>query len=220
MLLDILKTHWLFSVLDAEQVKAVSHKFCLKTYSKGQSVFHEFDTPEYLYVILQGEVSIETHTIDGKVIKIAHLDDEDVFGEFALIDNGARSAGAVATKSTELALLSRKTFQELVHDNPQFSQRLLVTLVERLRKSNNQVEALVSQSLLQRTARLLLDIQLKGSDTLKITQSQLSDRLFASREKVNTKLKLLEKLQAIETHRGSIEIIDSEVLESLGNQNV
>ncbi|MEP3653499.1 MAG: Crp/Fnr family transcriptional regulator [Litorimonas sp.] len=220
MLINILKNHWLFTVLDEEQLLAVSKKFSIKSYEKGQYVFHQSDVPKHLYVILNGEVSIETHSIEGKVIKITHLDDTEIFGELALIDSGARSAGARVTKPTKLALLSDSAFRALIKQNHHFSQKLLVVLVERLRKTNNQVESLVSQSLMQRTAKLLFEFQSKDGRILKMTQNELGERLFASREKVNMKLKKLEKLKAITTHRGRIEILNPELLESLGNQSL
>lgn len=220
MLLDILKNHSLFNVLDDAQLQTVLQKFSTRNYTKGQYVFHQWDAPEHLYVILQGEISIETHSVDGKVIKITQLDDADIFGELALIDSGPRSAGALVTRSTTLALLTNNAFQSLVEENPLFSQKLLVVLVERLRKTNNQVEALVSQSLIQRTAKLLFDIHSKEGDTLKITQIELSERLFASREKVNTKLKILEKLNAIAMSRGCIKILNAKLLENLSGQSL
>ena len=220
MLIDILKNHWLFKVLDNAQLEDISQKFLTRNYTQGQYVFHQSDAPEHLYVILQGEISIETLSVDGKVIKIAQLDDADIFGELALIDNGPRSAGALVKRPTTLALLTHAAFQTLIEENPQFSQKLLTVLVERLRKTNNQVESLVSHSLLQRTAKLLFEIQAKDGRLVKITQRQLSELLFASREKVNTKLKALEKLDAIATRRGSIEILNANLLKDLGNQSL
>ena len=215
MILDILKKHWLFNVLDDVQLEALSKEFLIEAYSKGQYIFHESDPAKHLHVILEGEVSIETHSLTGKVIKISHLSTADIFGEIALIDNGKRSAGALATKATEIAVLPKAKFRDIVEKNPLFCQKLLIVLAERLRKSNHQVEALVTLSLLQRTAKILLDIQRAKGDRLEITQSQLSERLFASREKVNAKLKILEKLNAISIRRGTIDILDVDVLDSL-----
>ena len=215
MILDILKRHWLFNVLDDAQLQTLSKAFFTETYSQGQYVFHQTDAAEHLYVILQGEVSIETHSVDGKVIKIEHLGQADIFGELALLDNGPRSAGAVAIKTTEIALLRKSIFRDIVAENPLFCQKLLIVLAERLRKSNHQVEALVTLSLLQRTAKLLLDIHAREGDQLKITQRELSERLFASREKVNARLKSLEKLNAIAIRRGTIDILNVEILDSL-----
>ena len=216
MIFDILKKHWLFNVLDEVQLKALSKEFLIETYSTGQYIFHESDPAKHLFVILEGEVSIETNSATGKVIKISHLSTADIFGELALIDHGVRSAGALATKTTTIAVLTKAIFRDIVEKNPSFCQKLLIVLADRLRKSNNQVEALVSLSLLQRTAKILLDIQRReGGDKLEITQSQLSERLFASREKVNVKLKTLEKLNAISIQRGSIRILNIDILDSL-----
>ena len=81
-------------------------------------------------------------------------------------------------------------------------------LVARLRSTNNQVESLVTLTLLQRTAKLLLQISEKTGPEVKTTQTELADRLFATREKVNSKLKELERMGAIKTGHGMILIKD------------
>jgi len=215
VIIDFLRHHWLFGVLEEAQLKAISEEFLTKTYKTGQHIFYQSDPAAYLYVILKGEVSIETTSEGGKVIKITHLADADIFGELALIDNGLRSAGALAIKTTEIVCLPKAIFQRILERNPFFSQKLLIVLAERLRDTNVQVESLVTLSLLQRTAKLLLQLQLREGDHLNITQKQLSERLFASREKVNAKLKILERMRAIEIRRGSIDILDLEILEGL-----
>lgn len=217
MLQDILKKHWLFGVLKPSRYAELTQQFSIKFYRKNEFVFHQLDRPEQLYVILEGEVSIETYSLDGKVIKITHLDAGEVFGELALIDRGSRSASAVTTKTARIASLRQSVFQQLIESETEFSQRLLVVLVERLRKSNQQVESLVTQTLLQRTAKLLCDLQLKEGNTIKVTQKQLGERLFASREKVNGKIKALENLEAIATSRGHVEILNLPLLKKLGD---
>ncbi len=217
MLLDILKNHWLFSALTDEKLSACVAAVHMQTYEAGQYVFHQMDDPQKLYIIIRGEVSIETHSLAGKVIKIKHLIDGDIFGEFALIDDGPRSANAVVMKPTEVAALNRSVFQNIMKSDIEFSQRLLRVLVNRLRHSNHQVESLVSQSLSQRTARLLCLLQAQKGDVIKVTQKQLSDRLFASREKVNEKLQVFEARGAILKTRGRVEIVNLDTLKKLSD---
>ncbi len=206
---DILVRHWLFGTLPGRVIADLANQFSVKSYRKNQYVFHQDDPAARLYVVLEGEVSIETLAADGQVTKIAHLHAGEIFGEFALIDDGGRSAGAITMHKTELASLPGKVFHRLLDDYPEFSRRMLEVLVSRNRQSNSQIESLVTLSLLQRTARLLLQMSETGDTVLNITQEEFASRLFASREKVNGKLKEIEAAGAIKTGHGKITIINN-----------
>jgi len=207
--------HWLFGVLPGRTIADLSHQFSTKKYTKGQYVFHQDDQARRLFVILEGEVSIETINLEGKMTKITHLNPGEIFGEFALIDAEGRSASACVVRPAILASLPGKIFDKLLDDFPEFSSKMLKVLVTRLRGSNQQVESLVTLSLLQRTARLLLQIYESHGKEIRITQTELSERLFATREKVNVKLQELAQMGAIETGHGKIMIQSSERLAAL-----
>ena len=204
---DILIRHWLFGVLPGKVIAELSQQFATKNYDKDNYVFHQDDPAKRLFVILDGEVSIETINIDGKMTKITHLNKGEIFGEFALIDEEGRSAGARIVRKATLASLPGHIFDDLLADFPAFSRKLLAVLVARLRNSNQQVESLVTLTLIQRTAQLLLNISDKNGPNIRTTQFELAERLFATREKVNTKLKELERMGAIELGHGQIKVV-------------
>lgn len=201
---DILIRHWLFGALPGNVIADLSFHFSSRKYDKGQYVFHQDDEARHLFVILEGEVSIETISMDGKITKISQLNANDIFGELALIDRKGRSASAQIAKSSIISSLRKQIFYDLLEHYPSFSKKLLGVLVARLRNTNDQVESLVTLTLLQRTAQLLLQISRKTGPEIKITQNELAERLFATREKVNSKLKELERLNAIQTGHGKI----------------
>ena len=212
---DILIRHWLFSVLPGRVISNLSNQFYTRKYLKDQYVFHQDDEARNLFVIIAGEVSIESINLDGKVTKISQLREGDIFGEFALIDGECRSASANVVKKSVLASLSSNVFFTLIEDYPAFSKTLMKVLVARLRGSNQQVESLVTMSLLQRTAQILLSISSRSGPEISITQNILADQLYATREKVNSKLKELERLGAIKTGHGKIIIENSLKLSSV-----
>ncbi len=214
---DILIRHWLFGVLPGKVIADLAPKFSIKKYAKNQYVFHQDDQARRLYVILIGEVSVETINLDGNMTKITHLGAGEIFGEFALIDDEGRSASALIVKPSSLASLPGQIFHNLIETYPEFSKKLLAGLVARLRGSNRQVESLVTLSLLQRTAQLLLKMSELSGPEIQSTQVELSERLFATREKVNTKLKELERMGVIKTGHGRITIINKDNLASIIN---
>jgi len=204
-----------FNSLDPVNLDNLVELFSVNSYYADQYIFHQGDEANQLYIILSGKVSIETYTEDGKVTQFIHLGTGEVFGEFAVLDAGLRSAGARILHKTELASLTKSAFHDILDDNPLILKSLLSFLIARLRNSNNQIESLVTLSLLQRTAQLLLSMSKTDGHVLLITQKQLSERLFASREKVNAKLKELETKGVIKCGHRNIEIVSVDQLENL-----
>ena len=196
---DILLHHPLFSALPGRVITDLTHQFSTRKYSKGQYVFHQDDIANCLFVVVTGEVSIETLNMDGKVTKISQLNRGDIFGEFSLIDGRARSASAVVARSSYLATLNRAQFYELIETYPSFSKSLMEILVNRLRQSKQQIESILTMSLMQRTSQILLQLSKTSGPEIKITQTNHALRLDATREKVTSKLNELERLGAGKT---------------------
>ena len=57
-----------------------------------------------------------------------------IFGEMALIDDGPRSAAAMAAEPTEVVTIDKPTFLAVVRDNPQFALTVMSLLAVRLRR--------------------------------------------------------------------------------------
>lgn len=106
-------------------------KIPLKRYAAGEKIFLEEDPGDYMYLVVEGKVSIVTY---GTVLENVGL--HGIFGELALIDNAPRSAAALAAEPTEVALISRDTFLELVRANPAFSLYVMRQLATRIRRMN------------------------------------------------------------------------------------
>ncbi len=106
-------------------------KIPLKRYPAGETIFLEDDPGDLMYLVIEGKVNIVTY---GTVLENVGL--HGIFGELALIDNAPRSAGAVAAEPTEVALIDRDTFLELVRHNPAFSLYVMRHLATRIRRMN------------------------------------------------------------------------------------
>jgi len=211
----VLKNQVLFSGLDDQTLDNLALQFTTKVYNKGQYVFQQWDEASRLYILLTGQVSIEMHGNDGKTIKIMSLDSGNIFGEYSILDNLPRSASVVVTQQAKLASISGLSFQNLLDSEPSLARNMLRVLVGHIRKSNGHIESIVSLSLLQRTAEILLSMSEKDGKLLRITQKELSQKLYASREKVNAKLKKLETRGAIKRGHQKIEILSESILKNM-----
>lgn len=205
----------LFNSVEDMAIASIQSQFIEKKYLKNQFVFQQWDEADRLYIILSGLASIQMHGMDGKDITIATLHPGSIFGEFALIDDQARSASVIIDQDAKIASMSKTAFKNLIETNQIISKNMLKHLIGHLRKSNDQMESLVNLTLSQRTAKILLELYEKEGRVINVTQKKLSERLFASREKVNASLKALENQGSIKRGHRKIEIISVEGLSQL-----
>lgn len=208
-LIQLLQRHWLFGYLTPTEVNFTAKELQRKTYQPGDYVFYQGDDSNHLYIVISGEISVEVISENGQATTLASLFQNEIFGEFSLIDDKPRSASARASQETEIAYLNKNNFITLLENNPKFSLRLASGLVARLRSSNGQIESLSTRPLKMRILAALLEL-CQGHDeaVLKLTQAQLAQKVSGSREKVNVNLKAFEKQGLISISRGQIEIHD------------
>jgi|ERR1700728_2209660 len=92
------------------------------------TVFKEGDPGDEMYGIVEGQIQLR---IADRIIRTLGVD--DVFGEMALVDSTARSATAVATTDTVLAVIDRHRFLFLVQETPMFALQVMSALADRSR---------------------------------------------------------------------------------------
>jgi CRP-like cAMP-binding protein len=84
-----------------------------KTFSAGDTVIREGDKSGSLFLIAQGQVTVETH---AKVV--ARLDAEEFFGEMAFLGNEPHSANVLAAEKTTVYVLPRSAVDALIKREP------------------------------------------------------------------------------------------------------
>jgi len=80
----------------------------------------------------------------------------EFFGEMSLLDGMARSASVVATTKSELFMIHRREFLDLLHEFPTVAISLLAELAMRLRKADMQIKSLSLKDAAGRVANVLL----------------------------------------------------------------
>jgi CRP-like cAMP-binding protein len=95
----------------------------------GERIFLESDPGDCLYVVHSGRVDVITF---GTVLE--SVGPNGIFGEMAVIDDGPRSAAALTSEPTELAVVDKSTFLTLVREEPEFAMRVMRVLAQRIRR--------------------------------------------------------------------------------------
>ncbi len=105
-----------------------------RQFEAGEKVFLEEEPGNEMFMVRTGRVDVITY---GTVLENVRAG--GIFGEIALIDNGPRSAAAMASERTEVVAIDRPTFLAIIRDNPEFALRVMSLLATRLRRMNKQI---------------------------------------------------------------------------------
>ena len=190
----------LFDCLGDPEIEALAALTFSRTFDKGQLIILAEETGDTLFIIRGGQVKVSLIHEDGKEFILSLLGQGEVFGELSLLDDRPRSANVTAMVETELLMLRRSDFLDLVGRIPQIAVSLLEELASRLRRTDDQVEGLALLDVHHRVAKTLLRMAKDGGQTSpegilirrRPTHQQLANMSGTTRETVTRALKQLQ----------------------------
>jgi len=223
MTVTILKQVSFFSGLNNTELNKVLAIAGVKKYAAGQMVFAKEDLGNNFFVVKSGRIKIFTTVGAGKKKTFAFLQKGNFFGEMSLLGGRTRSASAQAVDDSELFVIPKKSFTRLILENPDFTLKLLHTLVERLHKCNNEIESMLFHNILGRLASAILELSKdKHAKPVKmaIDQNELAQYLGTTRVPVCRAINTLKRSGVIDYHRGELVILNAERLRSISGRTV
>lgn len=129
----------LFGQLDENELVKLAKEVDEVAFKSGETIFHENDQGDALYVIESGAVRIWVSDEDLQQITLSELKPGDFFGELAVLDQGERSASATAMMDSTLHRLHRNDFQQFMLGHPSVAVDLICEIGARLRQTNTLV---------------------------------------------------------------------------------
>ncbi len=220
--IDVLRRSALFGRAEAANLVACATQMRRRRYRRNETIFHQGDPGESLYIVAEGRVKIVLPSPEGEEAAIiATLDRGDFFGELALLDGAPHSASAVALEPTETLVLHRDPFEQLVEADPALRRALLAGLAAELRRLTGHVEELHFLDLPGRLARRLVRIAAETAPKSHTevhldwpyTQSELAGMIGGARQSVNRLLADLAARDLIRYERDVLVIPDVAALE-------
>lgn len=164
-------------------------------------LFSQGDESDGLYCVTGGIIRIFLTAEDSRELTIQLFEEGEIIGEIALIDGLPRSAGAATLTETQVIFVPRQPFLNLLDSSSRLQRQIILSLCERLRQTNDQVNRAVFHDLRHRLLVLLRQLALIHGRIekdvavveLDLTQGTLAQMLGASREAVNKQLRALIK---------------------------
>lgn len=208
-----------FNELSSKDLQRLQKISTVKYFKCGEKIFDE-DTPgDRLYVVLSGRVKI--FAVSGlKKKTLAYLEKGEFFGEMTLLDLEPRSASSVAMEHSELLVIKKKDFQELLLSHPGISLQIMKTLCRRLRAADKEIEALAFGDVLGRIASTLLELSAKYGEITEdgceikvpLNQRDIAEIAGTGREMVSRTLGRFKRLKIISYDEKTLRVIDAQKL--------
>jgi len=224
---ELLARTALFGDLDHVDRMAVVGRMRRVQFDTNQMIFSRGDPGREVYLVLDGRIRLSVLSAEGRELSFAHAGPGELFGEIATLDGGERTAGATAIGSVTAMTLPQRALNELIESNPKVASAAIRFLCQRLRDTDQKLEAIALHRIEVRLARLMLSaLKLQGAVSkngqakldLGLSQSEVGLLIGASRPKVNLALTALEDMGAI-TRSGSTYMCDLEVLSSVADMD-
>lgn len=116
-----------------------------ESFKAGDFIFFEGDIEAHFYIIETGTVKIFSKNKTGQKVELATLNPGETFGEFALIDKGARTASAQAATDCKLMKISEEGYNIMLNDLPLWASSMLESFSARLKTMNTQLKEFKAQ---------------------------------------------------------------------------
>lgn len=181
------------------------------SFEKGEMLFRQGDTPRYYFQILKGAVKMNNFNDDGKEFVQGLFTEGDSFGEPPLFIKDSYPANAEAIVPSEVLLLAKDKFLELLTSHPQIHLQVTVNLAERLYFKSIMASEISSQDPEHRVLKLIDYFKIKinkvpAGETyrVEITRQQIADLTGLRVETVIRSIKSLEKKGELTIHNRKV----------------
>jgi CRP/FNR family transcriptional regulator, cyclic AMP receptor protein len=205
---------WLFDQLVGE-VRAGTVKARIRSFAKGEVVFHEDDPGDTIHLINKGLFAVRTSTSGGRSLIINVLAPGDIFGEFALFSPGGRRTSDVsALIEGETVAVERDALRAALIARPELVEGLMSSVVVKAESTRRRLVELLSISADLRVLRALLFVNGLSQDDepVPLTQQDLSSLAATTRPTANRVLREEAARGTLTLSRGRVTVVDEKRL--------
>jgi CRP-like cAMP-binding protein len=141
----------LFQCLSPEQRDQVRPLFVPCEFEPETVIFEQGEATKYLYLILEGEITIHFKPDDGPALIVARVRPEGIVGWSAALGSPSYTSAAITTTECHLLRVHGSDLRTLCEKYPETGalvlERLATVIAERLRNTHEHVIALLEQGL-------------------------------------------------------------------------
>lgn len=154
--------------LDEEEQDYLLHDLVkearIKTFKKKQLIYEEGDSPVFIYYVIKGKVRTFLYYQDGRELSTGiHIDDL-FFGYESILLNEKYTDNAGALEDSEIALIPKDKFFELMYKKPAIATKFIKLLSGNIKEKEEQMLGFAYDSVRKRVANTLVNVALKSAE--------------------------------------------------------
>lgn len=204
------------------EINNLSNNRAINKFKNKNVIYKEGDTPNFLYFIVSGKIKIFKTNESGKEYITEFKKEGDSFGYTSLLSPGSYKESAVSIEDTELALIPKNDFYQLLHSNNEVSLKFSKFLTNNLQEAEERLIKLAYDSGRKKTAEAILFVHKKylpesNEEFFSIQRENLSALAGISPESISRNLTNFREEGLIEGGSGNIKVVNLKKLETVKN---
>lgn len=219
---DALSEIRVLSVLDGTEKRSVAALCNWQNIKQDQQIIGHLDQSDDVYFLVQGTVRAITYSVEGKEVSFRDIGPGAIFGEYAAIDGGGRSANIFALTDIFVGSLSGSVFRDLLARYPEVSLAVMRLLTQQTRDLTKRIFEFSAFAVKNRIHAELLRLALTSRPTGNVaeipnmpTHAELASRISTHREAITREFNALARLGIIEKRGRSTFISDLAALQEM-----
>ncbi|WP_159633751.1 response regulator [Sphingobacterium composti Ten et al. 2007 non Yoo et al. 2007] len=194
----------------------------VKVYKKKQLIYEEGDSPVYVYYIVKGKVRTFLYYQDGRELSTNIHTDGQFFGYESILLNEGYTESASALEDTEVALIPKEKFFELMFNKPVIATKFIKLLSGNVKEKEEQMLGFAYDSVRKRVANTLVHIALKTKSNddqdevvIRISRDDLAALAGTANETISRMLSDFKDEKLITKEGNAIRIYSIEKLKNI-----
>ncbi len=213
----------LYSKNNKNLLESLTQDRNINKYKKKQTIYSEGNHPNRLYYILKGKIKTYKTNTNGKELVVDLYKEGDFLGHIALLEGTTYKDTAEALEATELAVIPKEDFEELINNNNEVTQKFIRLLAKNISEKENQLLNLAYNSLRKKVAEAIIMLRKKYQQnteeefTIDISRESLATIAGTATESLIRTLSEFRSEKLIDIREGNIVILNEMKLENLLN---
>lgn len=205
-----------------DMLKSLSEGRNTSNFKKKQLIYSEGHHPANLFYITKGKVKTFKTNDDGKDLVIGLHSAGDFLGYLSLIEATTYKESAEAIEETEVALIPKRDFEDLMNTNREVMLKFIRMLAKNITDKEQQLLGLAYNSLRKKVAEALIALQrkYKGAEEqfrIDISRENLAAIAGTATESLIRTLSDFRTEKLIDITDGKITLINDAKLEKMFN---
>lgn len=200
-----LRSVHLFADLSAERVAAIAQLCSWRTWQAGETVLNHLEAGDEVFFLVEGKARASVYSLTGKSVSFCELTGGEMFGEYAAIDGGPRSASIEAVSKCVIGCMPGASFRALLQSEPSLAMKLLHQCVGKIRALSTRIYEFSTLAVSNRIHAEILRLArlaeaADGSSEINPvpTHAEIASRTSTHREAVTRELNRLVRAGVVE----------------------